>query len=81
MANSAATMQTSATSAAPIAIGELRKRMPEVAVEKARPAAGRRRERQRCRCDVAPLGGDVGAAGRARRVAYLDFSVIHLKYM
>jgi hypothetical protein len=56
--------------------------MPEVAIEKASPAAGRRRRGRRLGSQVAPLRRGV-AAGRSERrgVAYLDFKVIHLKYM
>jgi hypothetical protein len=59
-------------------------RMPDVTVEKARPAAGRRRDRKRCRRDVAAHRGGVAAGRRERAcVSYLglDFCVIHLKYM
>ena len=56
--------------------------MPEIAVEESCPAAGGGGERHGFRRHVAPLGQRVGAAGNERRgVAYLDFNVIHLKYM
>ena len=82
LANTAATTQSSATTAAPIAIGELRNECQKSPSRKRaqRPgdgADGCRRGRQ-----VAPRRRGV-AAGRCERgrVAYLDFNVIHLKYM
>jgi len=58
------------------------KRMPEVAVEKAGPATRSGRRGRGLGSKVSPRRRGV-AAGRGERsgVAYLDFNVIHLKYM
>ncbi len=81
LANTAATRQSSATMAAPIAVGERRNECQKSPSRKRaqRPGEGGGR---RLGSQVAPRRRGIAAGRRERRgVAYLDFKVIHLKYM